>query len=462
MRTATAGRPPLRVCSITNAFIKVEGNTITGQFAAVFQTMVDLMSSRFNVSLQGDELMGDLISSGSGERRFTGCLGRLQGNRSDTFLPAVQADFAVGPNLSQGITLMPQRTAILSTYQVIKAQQGLQVMDLGGGMTDGAWSLISGAFVTLFLLVIVFLRSRILCLSSKARKRRSFSYRHPINCAARCLVASLAKQASAVIETAGRSSGRILLASLFVTSATVILLLSCLIRAESVVTRRPQVLSTYADLLQRDRKTYWNREMSLHWEFEGARDRSSPAARIWRAAGYRCPGTHCRFSAAGSDLTKVVEEIESGAAVIMIASWAVQAALGNMCSYLAIQRPGRSVWIRCDPSSLERLIVMMKAAALPDPSSKSFDALFTNLLERQVMQGVERQTPPVMQAGKLDSQAAVQLADCKENAFADLPVQAFPLTMHYFVDVSTAAASSLAAAALVLLIELMIARSIRR
>ena len=266
--------------------------------------------------------------------------------------------------------------------------------------------------------------------------------------------ASCMKQHSAYSDTRESVSSRSSLLLLSILTGGVVLLLSCLIKTESVVQQKPRVISSYADVLAReDVQPYWNKELAVHWEFEHAIRPDSEAAAIWHKAGRICGESHCRVHGDLGTAHAAIERLKRGTAVSFIASWAAEAVTINLCNLWSGDEAARA-WLSSDDAAVERLLILIKSAALDRQISRSFDALFQRVSQAALLPGIFRLKSDVVHLDlPPDPTARASLRECKMTTILYPESRVAALGRRYYSDLTVLVLSAAAVSLLLLAIE---------
>ena len=348
---AIAG-PSVRLCVVSYGnLVYVNDNQIRGNFGSVYQFLPDMLSTLANVSLNLADKVGDRIK-GSAEERLDGCLGKMQGNESDSHLVTIKL-----PVLARGLAplfpVMTSNTIIGSVYDTSEMNQaGGGVMAAFAAFDVKVWLAILGVSFLLGLLLTLsslLLRRRRRMTRSRARKA--------IKQSTAVLCCNSLKQSFSSFKIKSTSAA-LTYACLLVFFFLILFYLVSMIKTEKVVQHRPDTIDTYDDIVARNVTPTFMQQLADHEEFEEAKP-GTPASQVWRkvlAIGVDV----CRVKAHFDTFSQVVTETAERRRVLLGSSHLVPIFVHNACAYFSSNNlyPTKNTWVRdSGPENLRGFLV---------------------------------------------------------------------------------------------------------
>ena len=156
-----------------------------------------------------------------------------------------------------------------------------------------------------------------------------------------------------------------------------------MIETEMVVQKKSETISSYDDILQKDVRPVWTRQLSEHWDFATAHN-DSEAAKIWQQAT-RLGLDKC-FIKSESDLREIGPLVVEQKAAIIGPSYLDRQLITNVCAAMrsAEVMTDISAWIKADPSAKEKLTGMMITSIMPQKQVKKLDRVTQTIFEHSL------------------------------------------------------------------------------
>ena len=339
----------LRTCVVESPSILTVGEggkRLAGAFAPAAQLMLDCFARGFaNVTLQASHRLGDRQALEGSEHsddpeeiRYDGCLGRLQDNSSDTFLPVI--DFPIlGKNLRHSPATLPVRVMIATAYNVSQVQDKTDVMDAFLAFSLKSRVLILASLVIVTLLLSFMMRFTALFRSTgnphllrwtRASRRRLLRL---IRRTAEMVIGMLVKQHSSYHVKTRRHGIRLMVAVTATLAFMIGTFFSCTIKTEMVVVKPPDTITSYRDILDRPKvHPFWIRQLRDHEEFQSAAS-DSLEGRIWTRAMER--GMNASRIGADSSLMSQADRVIRHEAVWLGVSYLLVPVMRIFCGLLS-------------------------------------------------------------------------------------------------------------------------------
>ena len=340
-----------RICfAFMKIFVNFEPDgSITGPGSYMVKTILDEFKRLGNLSIVMDEKIGDMIDREN--LLYDGCIGKLQNNQSDTFLPSIEYP-VVGPNLATSAVTSSTTIVIGSVYNNSIPTTAVQVMEAFKSFSTEVWMSIANVLLILNLLIILSL-----CCLKRGDLKISTCLK-AVSLSFQSILAAVLKQHSPVQSFIVKFSGRLILFLLSYFTFLMAFYFASLIKTDAVVFKTPDTISTYDDLLRRpNMRPMWMRGLNDHSSFESA-DKTSQMGRIWQRA-VSMGVNQSRFGYESEELGRAAKLTATKQAVVLVSDLVMRTIVTNICSYSRITNSFTDVnlWYKSGPGAKEKLDV---------------------------------------------------------------------------------------------------------
>ena len=417
-----------------------------------------------NVSWIQETEVGRLDKEGKG-RAFTGCIGSLQGNRSDVAFTFPQQD-DYGDNVSLWSTYRSDSPVIGSAFRMHgsfygvpdAAERATHVLDFLNAYSVEHWIATTCLLVVLMLLLTV--AGLLVTLRRRRRFRRSKKTerlaRKQSRSACVLVTACLVNQHSACGPAASRYS----FSSSFLYSLTTCLtfftgyFLTSMIKTEMVVIDPPATYNTFQDILDADARPMWLSEMDDARFFRDARPGSVERA-IWDQALERgIERSILRLKDFGTNAlaaVPIMRAVANRSAVGLSNRFVTQLVTWNACT--ASRAMNLCPWLgalnRRDPTAAEILRTLAASRHAPDWLRRRLSSRYTHTFE---MDSLVTPSIPMFHHLLADPRGHVaEIARCAASVIAEPESQVYAVPLRHYSDLLLLSLGAAGVAALLLL-----------
>ena len=381
----------LRICQIL--FKPLVEMDEKGQLKGLLSPIADSFAREIgtvfhNITRTPSDKLGDMNPE---TRMFDGCLGRIQRNESDIQSPFI-AFPVLAPGLEQGYVVQTSKTVILSAYNNTEIPTNTDVMDAFNSLSRPLWSLTALTVFVLTLLTFVAIQTNLLLVrqfkpsrNRRVRESKWQSKRRSMRQAAVVAAGNVMKQHTSYQYNDRRLSAKIIIFVFAMFTFLIHYYFCAMIKTEMVVQKKPETISSYDEILQKDVRPVWVSQLSAHWDFASAQS-DTREGKLWQQAT-RIGLDKC-FIESESDVRQVFPSVVQQEAVLIGPSYLERPLITNICA--AIKAAGVlmdiNIWTKADPSSKEKLTGVMITSAMPQEHVKKLNRVTQAIFEHSLAQ----------------------------------------------------------------------------
>lgn len=435
-------------------FAQFKGGHITGTFAPAFETVISIFQHSFpNLTITVDSKLGDLVDPHI--NRYDGCVGQLQNNLSDTYIPLNKFPL-IAPRIDQGYVILTSSIVIGSGYNNTVVKSIADVMDSFHAFSGGLWWTIAATITFFIYIIFIILHINYLIVMRAGRKfvyvnGRTFPRAKSLACrlsfVLRIMFGALIKQHTSYNIKCQKMVMRMMILLLSIFTFIISLYFSAMIKTEKVVTKMPDTISSYQDIVDRPKvRPVWANAFGDHFEFRDAR-RGSLRHQIWQQA--IAMGVNNSFF--DFDINRIHElalDCTHGRSVWLGPAFFSNLLLTNACAMDLF--PGMNAWIRSDTKAEEWLFGLMKSSFMPNQDSRLLDRVAQEAFEHRLMDRALKQLDFIFAN---QGRGSRRVRECMANRIIIDDNEVMTYEVHHYRRLIGETAACLVFASLILIVE---------
>ena len=413
----------LRVCypRIPGALIH-DGKRFEGFAAPLIATPIQAITRSFNISLVSSQSMFGSLTDPV-KRLYDGCIGSLQRNESDYAIVEALAP-VFGPNVAQGPAIGYERMNIISYYNPVMKANDCDISQSFHSFATDVWLGVA-AMSCLFIALLLMLQL-VFCKEADKKKRWKKRVKRALQQSVTIVVRKLLKQSSVNSRRHDKDIRPIRLTmSLFF--FWILLIFLSLIKTEKTVTKKPDTIENYDDIMSRKILPIWLAQLPDKDLFKYA-PRESFQHRLWQSTVKLTRRHVARFVVdVQSERFSDVGPLMFKQSVVMIMGRGGLPLMSKNSCFMAIAT-GLMLHVASDERAMERIRVSVSALLPADVMRKLFGyvtlVLEAGILDKAASIGSVIETPP---------EFFTKMSMCMSNRVIILASPFNPLALAYFV-----------------------------